>query len=87
MKTLNYDTRTLILQNLQVEEHEEPSSYTKRQYQILRSLIRQKHIKKQFFDFILFELFGLSNWRELTYKQMYELIFVLNHYNYTKERN
>ena len=87
MKTLNYDTRTLILQNLRVEEHEEPNSYTKRQYQILRSLIRQKRIKKRFFDFILFELYGLSNWRELTYRQMYELIFILNHYNYNKERN
>lgn len=87
MKMLNFDARTLILQNLRVKEHEEPSSYTRRQYQILYNLIKQKHIKKAFFDFILFELYGLSNWRELTYQQMYELIFILNHYDYNRERN
>lgn len=87
MKLLNYDKKTLILQNLQKAERQEPSAYTKSQYQILCNLIRRKHINKKFFDFILKELYGLSNWRELTYKQMYELIFVLSHYDYEKARN
>lgn len=87
MKLLNYDKRTLILQNLQMAERKEPIKYTQRQYKILCNLIRQKHISKQFFELILRELYGLSDWHKLDYKQMYELIHILTFYDYTKVRN
>ena len=40
-------------------------------------MIRQKGIEKRFFDFLLAELYNLSDWKELKYEQMYELIHVL----------
>ena len=86
MKLLNYDNRTLIMQNLRSTHKEIPTTYTKTQYQILCNLIRQKHITKQFFDFLLLELYGLSDWKQLNYKQMYQLIHVLTYWDYKKER-
>lgn len=85
MKLMNYDTRTLIMQNVRVARKEPlPDTYTKSQYRILCSLIRRKHIKRQFFQFLISELYGLSDWRGLGYSQMYELIFILTHYDYEK---
>ena len=87
MKVLNYDSRTLIYQNLKpVKKNPTPDTFTKCQYQILRNLIRRKRIKKEFFYFLLSELYGLSDWRKLSYCEMYELIHVLTFYNYEKER-
>lgn len=40
-----------------------------------------------FFDFILLQLFDLSNWRELNYSQMYELIHILTFFDYGKRGN
>ena len=86
MKLMNYDRRTLILQNMRSDEREIPTAYSTAQYRILCRLIRQKHISKQFFDLVLSSLYGLSDWKKLTYQQMYELIHVLTFYNYQKER-
>lgn len=82
----NYDTRTLILRNLRTTSKELPSTYTPCQYRILCNIIIQKRITKKFFDFLLMELYGVSNWKELNYQQMYELIFVLNHWDYKRIR-
>ena len=57
MKLLNYDRRELILQNVRNVEKEVPATYTKSQYRILCNLIRQKHISKKFFDFLLMQLY------------------------------
>lgn len=87
MKLLNYDTRTLIYENMRTAEKTPISDkYTQSQYKILCNLIRQKKIEKRFFDFLLIELYNLSNWKELTYKQMYELIHVLTFWDYKKEK-
>ena len=86
MKLVNYDERTLILQNVRPAKQQVYDSYTKSQYQILCNLIRQKHITKPFFMFVLSSLYGLSDWKQLNYSQMYELIHVLTFYNYTKAR-
>ena len=86
MKLLNYDKRTLILQNVQAVERQLPTKYTKRQYEILCNLIRQKNISKKFFEMVVLELYGVSDWHKLSYKQMYELIHVLTFYDYTKVR-
>ena len=87
MKVLNYDSRTLIYQNLRtVKKNPTPDTFTKCQYRILCNLIRQKRIKKEFFYFLLSELYNLSDWKKLNYSQMYELIHILTFYNYEKER-
>lgn len=86
MKLLNYDYRDLILQNVRSVTTELPSTYTKSQHRILCNLIRQKHISKKFFDFLLLQLYELSDWKQLTYQQMYELIHILTYYNYKKEK-
>lgn len=86
MKLLNYDRRELILQNVRTVTREVPATYTKSQYRILCNLIRQKRITKHFFDFLLLQLYDLTDWRELDYSQMYQLIHVLTYWNYEKVR-
>ena len=85
LKQLNYDVRTIILQNVRTAERPAmPQHFTKSQYKILCNLIIQKKIEKRFFDFILSGLFGLTDWKKLDYSQMYTLIHVLTYYNYKK---
>lgn len=85
MKLINYDKKDLIYQNLRAAENRPVSDgYTECQHKILCNLIRQKKIEKRFFYFLLAELYNLSNWRELTYWQMYELIHILTFWNYEK---
>ena len=87
MKLMNYDTKTLIMNNLRTTEKESVSDgYTQCQYKILCNLIRQKGIEKRFFDFLLAELYNLSDWKQLNYKQMYELIHVLTFWDYQTEK-
>ena len=87
MKLLNYDERTLILQNVKSVTIETPTTYSKAQYRILCRLIKQKHITEQFFQFLLKSLYGLEDWKKLDYSQMYELIHILTYWNYEKARN
>jgi hypothetical protein len=87
MKMLNYDGKYLIMSNLrQKEVSQAPTTYTKRQYQILCNLIIRKKITKQFFEFINEQLFGTTDWKKLDYSEMYLLIYVLTNWNYEKER-
>ena len=87
MKLVNYDERTLILQNLRpVTEQQANKTYTKAQYRILCNLIRQKRITEPFFILVLSSLYGLNDWKQLNYEEMYELIHILTYYNYTKVR-
>lgn len=90
MKLMNYDPKTLIYQNVRAdtqETGEKPQTYTKRQHDILCNLIRQKKITKQFFIFMLENLFdGITDWKQLSYGQMYELIHVLTFWNYQTEK-
>lgn len=86
MKLLNYDSKTLIIQNIRSTAKEIPVAYTTGQYKILCRLIVQKCITKDFFDFLLMELYGLSDWKQLNYPQMYELIHILTYWNYKKGR-
>lgn len=83
MKLLNYDERTLILRNVRFVAREIPPTYSKAQYNILCRLIRQKRITEKFFKFLLLKLYGIQDWKKLSYNQMYELIHVLTYYNYS----
>ena len=89
MKLMNFDRKTLIYQNVRssVQDVEEkPQTFTKRQYDVLCRLIQQKKISKQFFSFILSSLFDeVTDWKQLDYKQMYELIHILTFWNYQTE--
>lgn len=86
MKLVNFDTKTLVMQNLRHDTIKEvPKTFTVAQYRILCNLIRQKPITKRFFDFLLKELYSLSDWHDLSYEQMYELIHVLTFWNYQTE--
>lgn len=86
MKALNYDTRTLIMQNIKPDKRfTVPAHFTRSQYLILRKIIIQKKISKRFFDFIISGLFDKSDWKVLDYNQMYMLIYVLQRYDYKKK--
>ena len=52
--------------------------YRECQLYILKRIIRQKHINKQYFDDMLYYAFGCKNYRQLSYSKMYRLIYVLN---------
>lgn len=84
MKLVNYDNRTLIMQNVRKINRELPNTYTNSQYRILCNLIRQKKITEPFFKLILSSLYNLQDWKQLSYSQMYELIHVLTYYDYSK---
>lgn len=86
MKLLNYDERTLILQNLRPVTRQVNKTHTKAKYYILCNLIRQKQITEPFFMLVLSSLYGLSDWKQLNYEEMYELIHVLTYFNYEKVR-
>lgn len=87
MKLVNYDERTLILQNLRpVIEQQVNKTYTKAQYRILCNLIRQKRITEPFFMLVISSLYGVNNWKQLNYEEMYQLIHILTFYDYTKVR-
>lgn len=85
MKLMNYDTRTLIMQNVRSVSRETPTTYTVSQYRILFNLVKRKNITKEFFDFLLWELYQLKDWKKLSYSEMYELIYILANYNFNKE--
>ena len=86
MKQLNYDTRTLLLQNVRPDTQQQPlpDKITSAQYNYLCKLIKRKKISKPFFQFLLNELYGETDWQNLSYEQMYGLIHVLTFYKYHK---
>ena len=85
MKQLNYDTKTLIMMNVKpAEKPPVPEHFTRGQYKVLCRVIIQKRIEKRFFDFIVSGLFEKSDWKTLTYSEMYLLIHTLSHYDYRK---
>ena len=90
MKLMNFDAKTLIYQNLRSgvqEVQEKPQTFTKKQYDVLCRLIQQKKITKQFFSFILSSLFDeITDWKQLDYSQMYELIHVLTFWDYQTKK-
>ncbi len=84
MKQLNYDIRTLILQNVRdnTAQRPTPEKITMAQYRYLCKLIKRKKITERFFKFLLSELYGEKDWRKLSYEQMYELIHILTFYKF-----
>lgn len=90
MKLLNYSPEVLIAENMRIPLKEiesiTPHTRTPRQYQILRHLIKEKKITREFFTYVVSGLFGTEDWKALNYSQSYQLIHVLTYFNYEKER-
>lgn len=53
--------------------------YTRNQINILKRIIKQKKISKQYFDDVLYYAFGCKTYQQLDYAGMYRLIHVLQH--------
>ena len=86
VKLVNYESRTLIYQNVRSNRQQTPDTFTKTQFLILCRLIRQKKITRLFFEFLLIQLYGFKDWKKLNYNQMYEVIGILTHWDYKEER-
>lgn len=78
---MNYDAKYLIEQNLKTTTVEIPKTFTLCQYRILCKLIKRKKVTRQFFSFLLVNLFNIEDWKNLSYLQMYQLIYTLSHWN------
>ena len=76
----------MILQKLRPVTTQMHKTYTKAQYPILCNLISQKRITEPFFMLVLSSLYGVNDWKQLNYEEMYELIHILTYYDYTKVR-
>lgn len=84
---LNYSGRTIIEMNMREPRPCRPipavvGKYTHAQYRILYKLVLTKRISQGFFEYVLVELYGIKDWKQLNYQQMYELIHILTFYNY-----
>lgn len=71
---MNNEIYCILEQQIAVPEQ----PFTQCQLYILKRIIRQKHINKQYFDDMLYYAFGCRNYRQLSYSKMYRLIYVLN---------
>lgn len=83
MKLLNYSLDYLV-------ETQTPTPpkrpYSDCQFRILRSVIKRKKVSKDYFYGLLNELYDCKTVRQLSYEQMYRVIWILNHWNFMKER-
>ena len=59
--------------------------FTKCQLHILKRIVKQKHISRQYFEDMLYYGFGCRTYQQLTYSKMYRLIHVLSRIDIEKE--
>lgn len=81
MKQINFDNQYLIMEHVKHSTYNVPSKYTKTQVDILKKLIKRKRITKPFFEFLISGLYDVTDWRTLDYEQMYQLIYVIVHWD------
>lgn len=87
MKLLNHEYRELIYRNVaQPQRLKIPSKPTKRQIQILQSIITRRKMSKPFLEFIAECLFDTHDFSSFDYKMTYEFIHVLAFYKMAEER-
>jgi hypothetical protein len=83
MKLLNYSLDYLV----EIQTPPPPKvPFSKCQYRILCKIIRQKQISRTYFYGLLNELYGYHSIRQLSYEEMYRTIWLLNHWEFLKER-
>ena len=61
--------------------------YSKQQLNILKRIIKQKHITREYFYDMLFYVFNCKSINELDYQKMYRLINVLNKIDINDKNN
>ena len=88
MKELNYELREIIYQNLEQPKRQEiPSKPTKRQIEILQSIVIRKRMSKPFLEFVSECLFDTHDFSSFDYRMMYEFVYVLSRYKTSRERS
>ncbi len=60
--------------------------YSDCQFRILCRIIRQKKVSRIYFYGLLSELYDYHTIKQLSYEEMYHIIWILNHWNFMKER-
>ena len=83
MKLMNYSLDYLV-------ETQTPTPpkrpYSDCQFRILCRIIRQKKVSRIYFYGLLNELYNYHTIKQLSYEEMYRIIWILNHWNFMKER-
>lgn len=83
MKLINYSLDYLVdTQTPTPPKH----PYSDCQFRILCRVIRQKRISKTYFYGLLKELYNYRTVTQLSYAEMYRVIWILNHWYFMKER-
>lgn len=77
MKLLNYSMSYLV-------EHNTPQPpkrpYTDCQFRILCRVIKHKKISREYFYYLIAEVYQCHSVHQLSYEEMYRLIWILNHW-------
>ena len=82
MKLLNYSLDYLV----ETRTPQPPKRpYSDCQYWILCRIIRGKRIQKTYFYNLINQIYGCGSVKELSYEQMYRLIYILNHWKLADE--
>lgn len=77
MKLLNYSISYLVEQNTP-QPPKRP--YTDCQFRILCRVIKQKKISREYFYNLIAEVYQYRSIQQLSYEEMYRLIWILNHW-------
>lgn len=83
MKLLNYSLAYLV----EIQTPKPPKvPFSKCQFGILCKTIKRKKITKTYFYGLLKELYNYNSVNQLSYEEMYRIIWLLNHWDFLKER-
>ena len=83
MKLINYSLDYLV----ETQTPTPPKQpYSDCQFRILCKIIRRKKVNKDYFYGLLNELYNYRTVKQLSYEEMYRIIWLLNHWNFLEER-
>ena len=83
MKLVNYSLSYLVETHTPTPPKQ---PYSNCQCHILCQVIRRRKVSKGYFYGLLNELYNYRTVRQLSYEEMYQIIWILNHWNILKER-
>lgn len=83
MKLMNYSLDYLVEIQIPMPPKR---SYSDCQFRILCRVIYQKKVSRSYFYGLLNELYNYYTVKQLSYEEMYRVIWILNHWNFMKER-
>ena len=80
--------RDIVYRNVELPPRQKiPEKPTRRQIQILTSIVTRRRMSKEFLCFISEFLFDTCDFAAFNYQMMYEFIYVLAHYRTIRERS